>query len=134
MTVPVSLRRADDPMGGNRFAGAPKWLWSWGGRYRHAATGLWVGVDGTYVDSAFTDADNTININAQGTRGLRPSYAIWNASLGWDHVIDAKNEVSVLIGGRNVFDEEYFEPRAARGIFPGAPASMVFQLGVTHRF
>jgi Fe(3+) dicitrate transport protein len=124
----------DGDFDGNRFAGAPQWLWSWGGRYRHAATGLWVGVDGAYVDSAFTDAENTVNINAQGTRGLRPSYSIWNASLGWDHAIDAKNEVSVLIGGRNVLDEEYFEPRAARGIFPGAPASMVFQLGVTHRF
>lgn len=118
---------------GNRFAGTPEWVISWGGRYRHEATGLWVGIDGTYVDSAFTDADNTRDIPADGTRGLRPSYAIWNASLGWNHAFDSSNEVAALIGGRNIFDEDYFEPRAARGIFPGAPASLVFQIEITHR-
>jgi len=118
---------------GNRFAGAPEWIVSWGGRYRHEATGLWIGFDGTYVDSAYSDALNTRDIPANGTAGLRPSYSIWNASLGWEHAFDDSNEVAVLVGGRNVFDEEYFEPRTARGIFPGAPASLVFQVEVTHR-
>lgn len=122
------------PFDGNDFAGAPHWLASWGARYRHERTGLWVGFDGAYVGPAFSDAENTRDLNAQGTRGIRPSYALWNASVGWDHRFDDKNEVSLLIGGRNIFDEEYFEPRAARGIFPGPPASMVFQLGFTHRF
>lgn len=119
---------------GNDFAGAPTWLASWGARYRHERSGLWVGVDGLYAGPAFTDAANTRDINANGTVGLRPSYSLWNCGVGWDTKLDEKNEISVLIGGRNVFDEEYFEPRAARGIFPGAPASMVFQFGVTHHF
>lgn len=119
---------------GNRFPGAPEWLFAWGGRYEHELTGLWIGLDGAYVGPAYTDAANTVAIDPNGTLGLRPSYAIWNASVGWEHAIDAKNEVSVLVGGRNVFDEEYFEPRSGRGIFPGAPASMVFQVGMTHRF
>lgn len=124
----------DGAFDGNRFAGAPTWLAAWGARYRHEATGLWLSIDGSYVGPAFTDADNTRDINAAGTRGLRPSYQLWNAGIGWDAKLDEKNEVSLMIGGRNLFDEEYFEPRAARGIFPGAPVSMVFQLGVTHRF
>lgn len=124
----------DGDFDGNRFAGAPRWLLAWGARCEHAASGLWLSVDGAYVDSAFTDALNTRDIDPQGTRGLRPSYRIWNASVGWDHAFDASNDVSVLIAGRNVLDEEYFEPRTARGIFPGAPASLVFQVGFTHRF
>jgi hypothetical protein len=40
----------------------------------------------------------------------------------------------VLTGGSNVFDEDYFEPRAARGIFPGVPACPVFQFSVNHHF
>lgn len=117
---------------GNRFAGSPKWLWSWGARYRHDASGLWLGIDGSYVGPAFSDAANTRDLDPLGTRGLRPSYSLWNASVGWDHAVDDRTEVSVLVGGRNVFDEQYFEPRTARGIYPGAPASVVFQLGVTH--
>ncbi|MBX3462938.1 MAG: TonB-dependent receptor [Planctomycetes bacterium] len=118
---------------GNRFAGAPEWLASWGARYRHAPSGLWLSVDGTYVGAAFSDAENTRELNAQGTRGERPSYVVWNAAVGWDHDLGDKTEVSALVGGRNILDEEYFEPRTARGIYPGPPASMVFQLGVTHR-
>lgn len=119
---------------GNKFAGAPTWLASWGARYRHERSGLWLSLDGLYVGPAFTDAANTRDIAANGTVGLRPSYSLWNCSVGWDTKIGDKNDVSFLIGGRNIFDEEYFEPRAARGIFPGAPASLVFQVGVTHRF
>lgn len=119
---------------GNDFAGAPTWLAAWGARYRHERSGLWFGIDGLYTGPAFTDAANTRDIAANGTVGLRPSYSLWNCNVGWDTRIDDKNDVSILVGGRNVFDEEYFEPRAARGIFPGAPASLVFQVGVTHRF
>jgi outer membrane receptor protein involved in Fe transport len=119
---------------GNEFPGAPNWLASWGARYDHKRSGLWCAFDGTWVDEAFTDAANTVAIPVNGTAGIRPAYSLWNANVGWDAKLDEKNDVSVLIGGRNVFDEDYFEPRAARGIFPGAPASMVFQVGMTHRF
>ncbi len=119
---------------GNRFAGAPRLLASWGARYRHERSGLWVGFDGTYVGNAYSDSENTRDINATGTRGLRPAYHIWNVGTGWDHAFNAKNEVSVMVGGRNVFDEDYFELRSARGIYPGAPASLVCQIGCTHRF
>ena len=119
---------------GNRFAGAPTWLASWGLRYLHEPTGLWIGCDGVYVGAAFSDAENTRAINAAGTRGLRPTYEIWNASIGWDHKFSSQTEVNVLAGARNVFDEDWFEIRSGRGIYPGAPPSYVFQLGVTHRF
>ena len=119
---------------GNEFPGAPNWIHSWGVRYDHERTGLFCSIDGTHVEEAFTDAANTAAIPANGTAGIRPAYTLWNANVGWEAKLDAKNDVSVLIGGRNVFDEDYFEPRAARGIFPGAPASMVFQVGMTHRF
>jgi Fe(3+) dicitrate transport protein len=124
----------DGDFDGNRFAGAAKWTAAWGARYRHERSGLWIGFDGAYVGPAFTDASNTRNIPADGTRGLRPSYRLWNAGAGWDQKVDEHTDVSLSIGGRNVLDEGYFEPRTARGIFPGAPASLVFALGVTHRF
>lgn len=119
---------------GNRFAGAPRWLASWGVRYRHEATGLWLSVDGSYVGPAFTDAANTRELTANGTAGLRPSYRLWNAAVGWDTHLGESTELTLMVGGRNVLDEEYYEPRTSRGAFPGAPASMVFQLGVTHHF
>ncbi|MBL8725525.1 MAG: TonB-dependent receptor [Planctomycetes bacterium] len=119
---------------GNTFAGAPHWVAAWGARYQHAGTGLWLGIDGSYTGSAYSDAENTVEINAQGTRGVRPSYRLWNASVGWDWQASKATEVNVMVGGRNVLDEDYFEVRAARGIFPGAPASLVGQVGVTHRF
>lgn len=119
---------------GNRFAGAPRWLASWGARYRHEGSGIWLSIDGSYVGPVFTDAANTRNLTANGTAGIRPSYALWNAGIGWDTKLGDADELTLMVGGRNIFDEAYFEPRTARGIFPGAPASMVFQLGVTHTF
>lgn len=119
---------------GNRFAGTARWVASWGARYLHSPTGLWASIDGHYVGAAFTDAENTREVNATGTRGIRPSYSIWNITAGWDFTIRDKTDLNVLVGARNIFDEDYFEPRAGRGIFPGAPASLVAQVGFTHRF
>ncbi|MBL9077456.1 MAG: TonB-dependent receptor [Planctomycetes bacterium] len=124
----------DGEFDGNRFAGAPRWLASWGARYRHESSGVWLSIDGSYVGPAFTDAANTRNLTANGTAGIRPSYALWNAGIGWDTRLGDTDEFTLIIGGRNILDEQYFEPRTARGIFPGAPASLVFQLGVTHTF
>ncbi|MEZ6036192.1 MAG: TonB-dependent receptor [Planctomycetota bacterium] len=127
-------RFTDGAFDGNRFAGAPAWIASWGARYQHAATGLFCSVDGSYVDAIYTDALNTVVINAAGTNGVRPSYRLWNASAGWRHDVSEQTQLGVLVGGRNVFDEQYGEPRTGRGIFPGAPASIFFEFDFTHRF
>ncbi|MFM1872661.1 MAG: hypothetical protein RL398_2083 [Planctomycetota bacterium] len=119
---------------GNRFAGAPEWLAAYGLRYEHEPSGLFCGVDGAFIDWAYTDAANTVDIPANGTAGKRPSYRLWNAHVGWRQEVSERTEIGFLLGGRNVLDEEYFEPRTGRGIYPGAPASMFFEFSFTQRF
>jgi len=119
---------------GNRLPASPMYLASYGVRYAHERTGLWGSIDGFYVDKAYSDRENTVDVNAQGTRGVRPSYRVLNLSAGWHHAFDGNSELSCLVGARNVLDEEYFEIRSGRGIYPGAPFSMVFEVGYTHRF
>lgn len=127
-------RFTNGPFDGNRFAGAPEWIASWGARYGHAPTGLFVGLDGAFVDAAYSDATNTVPVSADGTSGRRPAYRLWNAVVGWQREVSERTELGFLVGGRNILDEEYFEPRTGRGIFPGAPASMFFEFNFTQRF
>jgi Fe(3+) dicitrate transport protein len=119
---------------GNSLPASPDFLASWGARYEHKRSGLWTSIDGFYVGEAFSDRENTVDINATGTRGIRPSYSVWNASVGWNHAFSEQSTLSCLVGARNVLDEEYFEIRSGRGIYPGAPSSVVFEVGYTQRF
>jgi Fe(3+) dicitrate transport protein len=119
---------------GNTLPGAPGWLAAWGARYEFGRTGFWGAVDGFYVAKAFSDRENTEAINANGTRGIRPSYTVWNARLGWQKEIVEGTTMQTQFAVRNVFDEEYFEVRSGRGLLLGAPFVYGAEIAVIHRF
>jgi len=116
---------------GNDVVGAPEWLLSWGLRWKHETSGLWAGLDGFFVDESFSDRENTVAINAAGTRGVRPAYTVWNARVGVVRELAEGCTVRATALVRNLLDEEYFEIRAGRGIYAGAPFSYGGELGIT---
>lgn len=119
---------------GNHLPASPPWLWSWGTRYLHERSGLWAAIDGFHVDAAYSDRENTVAINANGTRGVRPSYTVWNAHVGCQHQLTTHTRVEAQASAKNLFDDGYFEVRAARGLFPGVPFHCAFELGFVTTF
>lgn len=119
---------------GNELPGAPHWLASWGVRYEHAPSGWFAAIDGSYVDESFSDRENTRAINAAGTRGIRPSTVLWNAHTGLRRQLTPACKLEVQVDARNVFDKEFFDVRAARGIYPGAPFGYGGAIGLTFQF
>lgn len=115
---------------GNQVPHAPHWLASWGTIYRHAPSGLWGGISGYYAGSAFSDSENTVDINPQGTRGERPAYEVWNARGGWVHEVAEGLQLKLELGVNNVFDEEYFEVRTGKGLLLGLPRGAYSVIGL----
>lgn len=116
---------------GNTVPHAPQWIGSWGASWHPEESGFWAAFDGYVIGRAYSDADNTRQINADGTRGLRPAYSVWNARVGYDHQIAKNIRFRVQVGGINLFDEEYFEVRAGKGLFPGPPQGAYTSMGLT---
>lgn len=124
----------DGEFEGNDLPGTPHWLLGWGTRYDHRATGLWTAVDGFFTDESYSDRENTRDINAQGTRGVRPSSIVWNAHVGLRRMLGERCRFDVQVDARNLFDEEYFDVRAARGIYPAAPFGVGGTVGLVFTF
>jgi Fe(3+) dicitrate transport protein len=70
----------------------------------------------SYVDKAFSDANNTLTPIANGQSGLIPSYAVTDLTAGYKF----SNALNIKAGINNVFDERYFTRRA--GGYPGPGA------------
>jgi outer membrane receptor protein involved in Fe transport len=119
---------------GNDTPGSPHWLLGWGARYEYRRTGLFAAIDGNFVDQSYSDRENTEDINAQGTRGVRPSATLWNAHAGFRRQLSERVRLEVQVDARNIFDEEYFDVRAGRGIYPGAPFGYGASFGLTFTF
>lgn len=119
---------------GNEVPHAPHWIAQVDLVYRHADTGLWAGFGGYHVGEAYSDSENTVPINAAGTRGVRPSYTVWNARGGWDHELTEDVRLELQLGSINLFDEDYFEIRAGRGLFPGPPLGAYTTIGIKTAF
>lgn len=119
---------------GNETPGSPHWLLGWGARYEFGRTGIFTAIDGYFVDESYSDRENTKDINAQGTRGQKPSATIWNAHTGFRRQLDERVRLEVQLDARNVFDEEYFDVRAGRGIYPGAPFGYGASIGLLFTF
>lgn len=118
----------------NQVPHAPHWLASWGASYHHEPSGLWGGFDGFFAGRAYADSENTGPINADGTRGRRPSYTVWNAKTGYDCQVAKNVKLQLQVGCNNIFNKEYFEIRAGKGLFLGPPAGLFTILGVTVDF
>lgn len=119
---------------GNQTPGSPHWLLGWGARYENEHSGFFAAVDGNYAAESFSDRENTDPINATGTRGVRPSSIVWNAHTGIAFDVTSSCRLRFQVDVRNVFDQEYFDVRAARGIYPGAPFGYGALIGLTWGF
>lgn len=114
----------DEVRKGNEFPAAPEWT-------LYAAAGMETGpFDGRigvrYVDEQFTDNGNTKDPEDQGTRGIVPSYTVWEASARYRINPDLK----LFVVGRNITDKTYFNTREGgvqtampRQVFAGVEAT-----------
>lgn len=119
---------------GNDTVGSPNWMLGWGARWDHDASGVFAAIDGAYVGESYSDRENTRDVNAQGTRGLRPSSVVWNAHAGVERPIGDACVLAFQVDARNVFDQSYYDVRSGRGIYPGAPFGYGASLGLTFEF
>lgn len=127
-------RFANGEFEGNAAPHAPSWLSSWAAKYTHAATGLWCMLDGCFVGSAFSDSENTRPIAANGMRGKRPGYTVWNLRAGWNVELAPDAALKTQVGCNNLFDEEFFEIRAGRGLYLGPPRGLYTTVGIVLQF
>ncbi len=70
----------------------------------------------SYVDEAYSDANNTVKPTANGQTGLIPSYSVTDVTATYKF---SKN-LNIKAGINNLFDERYFTRRA--GGYPGPGA------------
>jgi len=70
----------------------------------------------SYVDAAFSDANNTVKASANGQTGLIPSYAVTDFTATYK----CNKNLNIKGGLNNVFDKRYFTRRA--GGYPGPGA------------
>ena len=70
----------------------------------------------SYVDDAFSDANNTLTPTINGQSGLIPSYAVTDLTATYKF----SKGVNIKAGVNNLFDERYFTRRA--GGYPGPGA------------
>lgn len=69
-----------------------------------------------YTGETYSDANNTINVSANGNNGLIPSYIITDLTAAYKF----SNGLNIKAGLNNLFDERYFTRRA--GGYPGPGA------------
>ncbi|MBK7878278.1 MAG: TonB-dependent receptor [Planctomycetes bacterium] len=119
---------------GNETPGSPHVLLAWGARWQDERSGLFASVDGLYTGDSYSDRENTTDINANGTRGVRPSSIVWNAHAGIERDVSADCRLRFQVDARNVFDQDYFDVRSARGLYPGAPFGLGATIGLTYGF
>ena len=125
--VPPSPGPACKLVTGNRLPYAPEWIWS-------ASVGYdWnkivsVEVEAQYTDEMFTDDLETIELTANGQRGLIGSALVWNATVNFN-VPDTP--ITLYVTVKNALDEVYVVDQT-RGLLPGAPR--LVQAGVSVAF
>jgi Fe(3+) dicitrate transport protein len=70
----------------------------------------------SYVDAAFSDANNTVTPTPNGQNGLIPSYTVTDVTATYKFL----KGLNIKVGINNLFDEKYFTRRA--GGYPGPGA------------
>ena len=93
---------------------APEHILRAGINYSHQSFSF--GIQYSYTDQLFTDANNTEAPSANGQNGLIPSYSILDVTAGYKH----KSGLSIKTGVNNLQDKSYFTRRA--GGYPGPGA------------
>lgn len=103
------------------------------GRYRFAEDWAF-SVDGLYVSSAYTDAANSTEENANASVGEIPSYWVWNAAI--EHELKLQDGVLTTSAGvSNLFDREYYFRGIDTSPWGRQPApGRTLTLGANYRF
>lgn len=112
---------------GNRLPYAPEWIWSASVGYDWNKI-VTVELEAQYTDEMFTDDLETIELTANGQRGLIGSALVWNATVNFN-VPDTPLTLYVTV--KNALDEVYVVDQT-RGMLPGAPR--LVQAGVSITF
>ncbi len=86
-------------------------------------------VNGLYLTSAFTDAANTEQEDATGSKGEIPSYWVWNAQVTKDFRIDG-TKLRAGLAANNLFNENYYfrGVDTSLGRVPGPGRSVMLSL------
>jgi Fe(3+) dicitrate transport protein len=105
---------------------APEHLASAGLRLSHAS-GFDFAVHASYTGEQFSDQDNTVAPNAEGTRGLLEDRVLVDFTAGFQAPGSPVRFTGAL---KNAFDVEYVASRAPEGIFPGAPLHWFFGIEI----
>lgn len=111
---------------GNRLPYAPEHLLSATLGYE-SPLGARVQIEGIYNDSMYTDDLNTVPVQANGQRGLIPSYTMWNLTAQYDWPASGLTLFAAL---KNATDALYVVDMS-RGLIPGMPR--LVQAGFEYR-
>lgn len=112
---------------GNRLPYAPELMVNFSANY-DLTPNLNVNLDYSYTDDQYSDDLNTIEVSANGQRGLIPSFGIWNVALNY---APKNSKFGGYVAVKNLNDELYITDRS-RGITVGTPRSV--QVGVTFKY
>lgn len=112
---------------GNRLPYAPELMVNFSANY-DLTPNLNVNLDYSYTDDQYSDDLNTIEVSANGQRGLIPSFGIWNVALNY---APKNSKFGGYVAVKNLNDELYITDRS-RGITVGTPRSV--QVGVTVKY
>ena len=94
------------PNAGNEtpYAWEEKAAW----RVRYATHDAWhISIGGTYVGDSFSDEENTVAENPEGTLGRNPSWVLWDAQIAKSFSLGEQAELDLAVGATNLFDREW---------------------------
>lgn len=92
---------------GNEVPFASEHQFTVDGRYRFADAWTY-SLDGLYVSSAYTDAANSRDEDANATVGRLPAYWVWNTALEREFKLDDGSLLTASAGVSNLFDRQYY--------------------------
>ncbi|MFZ3153433.1 TonB-dependent receptor family protein [Pseudomonas sp.] len=119
---------------GNEVPFASKHQLTVDGRYRFAEHWTYT-LDGLYVSSAYTDAANSHEEDANATVGELPAYWLWNTAIEREFKLDDGSLLTTSAGVSNLFDREYYFRGIDTSPWGRQPApGRTLTLGVNYRF
>lgn len=103
-------------------------------RYRFADAWIYT-LDGLYVSSAYTDAANAHEEDANAAVGKLPAYWLWNTAVEREFKLGKGRLLTVSAGVSNLFDRQYYFRGIDTSPWGRQPApGRTLTLGVNYRF
>lgn len=122
------LGQENVPLAGNRLESAPRWT------SRNGLQAAWKQLDFSlqysYTGETFSDPFNTVVPAANGSRGLVPAYAVWDAFMG----VQLSPRLNMRLSVSNLTDRAFFTKRPViypgPGVWPSDGRSLVVSLSL----